>query len=112
VRRGLDLAARFGGEEFVILMPGAGCAEAHVAAERVRTAIATLRVFHPGGIGGGFVSVSIGVAAMYPSGPDTSPAALLRAADAAMYEAKAAGRDRVMGAGHAAVDADAPSRPR
>jgi len=110
VRRGQDLAARFGGEEFVILMPGAGCGDAHVAAERVRAAIAASRVFHPGRIGGGFVSVSIGVAAMYPSAPDASPAALLRAADAAMYEAKAAGRDRVMGDGRPAVDADAVSR--
>ena len=110
VRRGQDLAARFGGEEFVILMPGAGCAEAHVAAERVRTAIATLRVFHPGRTGGGFVSVSIGVAMMYPCGPDTSPAGLLKAADAAMYEAKAGGRDRVMGGGRPAVDAETASR--
>jgi diguanylate cyclase (GGDEF)-like protein len=110
VRQDSDLAARFGGEEFVVLMPKACHADAYKAAERIHTAISALRVFHPGRIGRGFVSVSIGVATMIPSGPDASPTDLLRQADAAMYEAKAAGRDRVMGDRRSEVAAGAASR--
>jgi diguanylate cyclase (GGDEF)-like protein len=96
VRRGNDLAARFGGEEFVVLMPATDQDEAHEIAERIRIAIAALRVFHPARIGRGFVSVSIGVAAMTPGAPGVTSTALLAAADDAMYAAKTAGRDRVM----------------
>jgi diguanylate cyclase (GGDEF)-like protein len=105
VRSARDLAARFGGEEFVVLMPAANLDEASQIAERVRTAIAALRVFHPGQIGRGFVSVSIGVAAVDPASPGATAAGLLVAADAAMYAAKAAGRDRVMGNERPAIGA-------
>jgi diguanylate cyclase (GGDEF)-like protein len=98
VRQGLDLAARFGGEEFVVLMPRTEHVEAHEVAERVRAAIAALQVFHPGRVGDGFVSVSIGVAAMLPGTQAAEPAELIAAADAALYAAKRAGRDRVVSA--------------
>jgi diguanylate cyclase (GGDEF)-like protein len=104
-RGGLDLAARFGGEEFVVLMPATGYLEALEIAERVRAAIAALQVFHPGQIGRGFVSVSIGVAAMRPASLGDEPRTLLAAADAAMYAAKDAGRDRVMQARRSTLDA-------
>jgi diguanylate cyclase (GGDEF)-like protein len=109
VRHGADLAARFGGEEFVVLMPGTGHDEARRFAERGRTAIAALRVFHPGRVGRGFVSVSIGVATVRPADPGSTSATLLTTADAAMYAAKAAGRDRVMGDGVSALDAERAS---
>ncbi|TPG49908.1 GGDEF domain-containing protein [Roseomonas nepalensis] len=98
VRGHRDIPARFGGEEFVVLLPNTGLEEAAEIAERIRTAIAALRVFHPGRVGEGFVSVSIGVAAMRPSAA-TPPSALVRAADQALYAAKAAGRNRVVPAG-------------
>jgi diguanylate cyclase (GGDEF)-like protein len=96
MRREHDFAARFGGEEFVVLMPATDDDAAVKSAERVRAAIGSLRVFHPGRIGRGFVSVSIGVASMDPAAPDGTPAALLAAADQAMYAAKTSGRDRVV----------------
>lgn len=96
MRRGQDIAARFGGEEFIVLMPNTRDDEAFGLAERIRAAIAAQRMFHPGRIGHGSVSVSIGVAAMCPAAPGAEPAGLIAAADGAMYTAKLAGRDRVM----------------
>jgi diguanylate cyclase (GGDEF)-like protein len=83
--RGSDLAARWGGEEFVVVVPGAGAAEASAFAERVRGAVATAS--------GGALTLSAGVAA---AGGPSDPRALLAAADRAMYEAKRAGRDRTV----------------
>ncbi len=112
VREARDLPARFGGEEFVVLMPATELDQAWEIAERVHTAIAALQVFHPGRDGRGFVSVSIGVAAMRASAPDATPVDLLAAADGAVYAAKAAGRDRVMRAQASAADAARAGRPR
>jgi diguanylate cyclase (GGDEF)-like protein len=95
-RRDSDLAARFGGEEFVLLLPGRDAVAAQAVAERVRTAIVALQVFHPGRVGEGFVSVSIGVASSKPGVSGATPAGLIAASDAALYSAKRNGRDRVM----------------
>jgi diguanylate cyclase (GGDEF)-like protein len=79
-----DLAARWGGEEFVVVLPREGAAGGHALAERVRAALAAT------GLG---VTVSAGVgAAEAPFDPRT----LLASADAAMYAAKRAGRDRTV----------------
>jgi diguanylate cyclase (GGDEF)-like protein len=83
--RGADLAARWGGEEFVVVLPGAGEEAASAFAERVRAAVATAS--------GGSLTLSAGVAAA--TGPSDSRA-LLAAADTALYEAKRAGRDRTV----------------
>jgi diguanylate cyclase (GGDEF)-like protein len=95
VRQG-DTVGRFGGEEFVVLLPGIGRADVLGIAERVRVAVGELNVVISAG--GGTVrvsglSVSIGVARF----PDTGPALddVLRAADAALYRAKDAGRNQV-----------------
>jgi diguanylate cyclase (GGDEF)-like protein len=98
VRADHDLAARFGGEEFVVLMPATEHDEAHKIAERVRAAISALQLFHPGLVGRSFVTVSIGIAAMSCDQPAARSSVLLGAADAALYAAKAAGRDRIMSA--------------
>ena len=82
-----DVLARYGGEEFVVFLPGARLAEAAAVAERLRRE-AALRVR----AGAAPVSVSIGVAERAADEP--LDAALARA-DAAVYAAKAAGRDRV-----------------
>jgi diguanylate cyclase (GGDEF)-like protein len=89
VRAG-DLAARIGGEEFALLLPGAALPDALELAERVRAAIAAASV----DVGGTplAVTVSLGCAALAPGEP---PAALLARADARLYEAKRDGRNRV-----------------
>lgn len=88
--RASDLAARIGGEEFVLLLPGADREAACAVAERVRAEIAA-RDFT--GIAAGIrVTLSAGVAVDNGRG-DTSH--LLRDADAALYRAKGEGRDRV-----------------
>jgi diguanylate cyclase (GGDEF)-like protein len=82
--RGGDLAARWGGEEFVVVLPGADADAGHALAERVRGAVAAT------GLG---VTVSAGVGA---GEAPFDPGALLASADAAMYAAKRAGRDRTV----------------
>lgn len=92
-RRPSDYPARYGGEEFVAILPYTGLDGAAEVAERIRLAVQELHLPHDRSVKG-FVSVSVGVAATAPlRGQD--PAPLLAAADAALYEAKAAGRDTV-----------------
>jgi diguanylate cyclase (GGDEF)-like protein len=92
VSRTADTAGRLGGEEFALLLPETTAAEGVVLAERLRSAVTELAVQH-GGVTIAF-TCSIGVA---EQGSTTdSMNALLNAADAAMYRAKAEGRDRVV----------------
>ena len=85
-----DVPARYGGEEFIVLLPDCDLEGAIDAAERIRARLGE-EVFE-----GGAVTVSIG-AAEYPEHGDTTNA-LIGAADAALYEAKDGGRDRVVAA--------------
>lgn len=89
--RGSDTVARFGGEEFVLLLVGLGLSEAAHIAERLCTAVRNAEIAHGGRVMA--VTVSIGVATVSAGDPDIE-AAIARA-DAALYEAKARGRDRV-----------------
>jgi len=89
--RAEDIACRYGGEEFAVLLPDATVGQAMVRAEQIRQGIGKIVVdFHGEKLTG--VTVSIGVAVLPAHG--VSPDALLRAADAALYVAKAEGRDR------------------
>ena len=94
--RDYDLAGRFGGEEFSLLLPQTRAVDAFRIAERVRANIAGLSIIAPGAAGGERVqvTVSIGVAAL-DSGSKRELAELVAAADAALYRAKAGGRDQV-----------------
>jgi diguanylate cyclase (GGDEF)-like protein len=94
--RDYDLAGRFGGEEFTLLLPQTRAVDAIRIAERVRSTIAGLSIIAPGAEGGERVqvTVSIGVAAL-DSGSDREFAQLMAAADAALYRAKSSGRDQV-----------------
>ena len=94
--RDYDQAGRFGGEEFALLLPQTRAVDAFRIAERVRSAISGLCIIAPGATGGErvHVTVSIGVAAL-DSGGKREYAELMAAADAALYRAKASGRDQV-----------------
>ena len=91
--RGTDMVARFGGEEFVVVMGDTTRELAAMVAERIRERIAAEPIALPDDPNGINVSVSIGIATAGPE--DTTPDDLLRRADAAMYRAKAGGRNRV-----------------
>jgi diguanylate cyclase (GGDEF)-like protein len=91
--RKLDLAARYGGEEMALILPGTNRAVASAIAETIRKAIAAKPVPHesqqiP-------VTASFGVASFEPGSPITQPAHLIRAADLALYNAKHSGRNCV-----------------
>lgn len=92
--RGIDLACRYGGEEFVILMPDTEHEVAERIAERIRGEIESLP-FRTGAQDEPLnVTVSIGVASWSPADADAS--ALMKRADNALYEAKSGGRNRVV----------------
>jgi two-component system cell cycle response regulator len=95
--RGADLAARFGGEELIVIVQG-GEREACALAERVRHAVAELAIPVPDGLAG--TTISAGVAT-FPREPDAGR--LLDAADAALYDAKRRGRNRVIASTDVAV---------
>jgi len=90
-----DTVCRFGGEEFVIILPTADLNGAHGRAERIRSKLRELTVLHQGQ-SLGMITVSVGVSALPEHG--TSAKELLEAADAALYRAKREGRDRVVNA--------------
>jgi diguanylate cyclase (GGDEF)-like protein/PAS domain S-box-containing protein len=91
--RAEDIVCRFGGEEFVIILPLADANATQGRAERIRAKLHELTVLHEGKSVGA-VTVSVGVAALPAHGE--SSRALLEAADAALYRAKREGRDRVV----------------
>ncbi len=93
--RAEDIVCRFGGEEFVIILPTANLNASCARAERIRSKLRELTVLHQGQ-SLGMVTVSVGVAVLPEQG--TSPKELLEAADAALYRAKRDGRDRVVAA--------------
>lgn len=94
VSRAGDLAARYGGEEFVILIPGADHPTTLAFAEILRHACEALAIQHPASPTGPFVTISLGVATCHPS-KDITTGSLVADADAALYRAKQAGRNRV-----------------
>jgi diguanylate cyclase (GGDEF)-like protein len=90
--RGHDIGCRYGGEEFILLLPGCSSARARERAIDLLDAVRSLRLTHEDRVLGR-ITASIGLA-QFPQDGDT-PGALIAAADAALYEAKAAGRDRL-----------------
>ena len=88
ILRGIDSAARFGGDEFALILPQAYAEGALIVAERLRAQISQIQI-----PGFGNLSASIGVATFPSHG--SSRTELIVAADAALYSAKGGGRDRV-----------------
>ncbi len=91
-----DMAARYGGEEFVVLYPGVAKADALRLAEGLRRAVESAAIAHGARQPLGALTISGGVATF----PEDSANAvdLIRCADQALYEAKAAGRNRIVAA--------------
>ncbi|MGA0593551.1 PleD family two-component system response regulator [Enterovirga sp. CN4-39] len=94
--RGVDLVARYGGEEMVVVVPEASLDEARFVAERIRERVGSTPFGFADKTRALDVTVSIGVAARQPS--DTSAQDLLKRADLALYRAKDQGRNRVIAA--------------
>jgi diguanylate cyclase (GGDEF)-like protein len=92
-RRPGDVAARVGGEEFAVLLPGASMADAVAIAQALRGGVSALKMEHLDSPEK-HVTISIGVAALLPRS-DQAARTILDAADAALYRAKRSGRNRV-----------------
>ena len=106
--RGEDIACRYGGEEFLLILPGASMEIALERAESLRLAVKEMHQHYQGLKP---ASLSLGVA-VYPDHGDTG-LQLIQSADAALYRAKKAGRDRVMAAEYAeeTITAAPPASP-
>jgi diguanylate cyclase (GGDEF)-like protein len=91
VLRGYDLIGRYGGEEFLAVLPGCDIQRACQVAERMRQAVAA----EPVDAGGVAVPVTVSLGAAAATEPGVEALALIKAADEALYRAKAKGRNRV-----------------
>ncbi len=91
--RSADVASRYGGEEFCILLPQTGIAEAGTIADRIRDRVATTQFPHGKSQPLGRVTISVGVSTIAKN-IDT-PENIIAAADRALYQAKSLGKDRV-----------------
>jgi two-component system, chemotaxis family, response regulator WspR len=93
--RPTDLTARFGGEEFVVVLPATPAVSLPALGERLRHNVEALRIPHSGATVGGIVTISIG-GATRTSENDKPFLPLIEAADTALYEAKKSGKNRVV----------------
>jgi diguanylate cyclase (GGDEF)-like protein len=91
--RGSDIACRYGGEEFMLILSPSAAEGARQRAEKIREGAGLLRVPHASQ-DLGIITLSLGVAIFPDHAPD--PAALIKAADVALYQAKRDGRNRVV----------------
>jgi diguanylate cyclase (GGDEF)-like protein len=95
LKRPADLAARYGGEEFVMVLPETDAEAGRGVAERARIAVEEINIPHLFSTAADHVTVSIGVAVLYPES-DISPETALKIADQNLYRAKQEGRNRVV----------------
>ena len=96
VEREDDLAARYGGEELAVLLPGRDLRQARRLAEGLRRKVEAAAMAHPDSTVAPHVTVSIGVSVLWPA-LEAAPERLIAVADHALYMAKAGGRNRVVG---------------
>jgi diguanylate cyclase (GGDEF)-like protein len=93
--RATDLAVRYGGDEFAVVLPQTSKTEAFAVAEKLRLVMETTAFAHLSAGGGASVEVLISVGVAAAGGPVPSPDDLLEAADRALYRAKQNGRNQV-----------------
>lgn len=89
-----DLVARYGGEEFVVILPNTPPEGALQVAEEIQSNLRDLEIVHSDSRVGSYVTLSLGVASTIPS-PESTSGMLIATADEALYEAKAAGRNKI-----------------
>lgn len=94
--RGMDLACRYGGEEFLVAMPDTEKREARLVAERLREEIASQKIVINGGRDELNVTCSIGISSTEDGKKEDTAQKLIKRADQALYEAKTHGRNRVV----------------
>jgi diguanylate cyclase (GGDEF)-like protein len=97
VKRPFDLVARYGGEEFAVLLPDTDVPGAQKLAEEMRASVESLTIPHAASTVSARVTMSCGVATILPAA-GSEPASLVAASDACLYQAKRAGRNRVVSA--------------
>ena len=95
VRRAQDMVCRFGGEEFIILLPETDQAGAAILAEHIRHKIVALDIRHSPNFKDQPVTVSLGISTAVPAHKEESPRKIIEQADNALYKAKKQGRNRV-----------------
>lgn len=93
--RGGDSVYRYGGEEFLLILPEQTLESAGIAAERLRRGVEELAITYPVGTAGAIVTISVGIAAFDPANEMTADD-VLKEADLALYRAKESGRNRVV----------------
>lgn len=90
-----DFFGRFGGEEFVLILPETDAQAAHRVAQRCRELLAEQRIPHAKSRVSDFLTISMGIHTIVPT-PDSHPADLIRSVDARLYQAKRAGRNCII----------------
>ncbi|NJN74059.1 MAG: diguanylate cyclase [Limnothrix sp. RL_2_0] len=93
VKRPTDLVARYGGEEIIVVLPDTQSADASMLAQRIQESVRALKILHKNSEIASYVTVSLGVASVSEPYHSQNRERLLAIADAALYEAKANGRD-------------------
>lgn len=97
LRNSPDLLCRYGGEEFVAILPSTDLQGAMISAHRMRESLANLDIPHQHSPIADCVTMSVGISVVFPCAlrPDTTPSVLTAKADTALYEAKDRGRNRI-----------------
>lgn len=93
-QRAQDMVCRYGGEEFAVILPDTDMEGARLIAERIRAAVADLKIQHAKSDSGNIVTISAGLASISPS-QGMTPHELISLADQGLYEAKSKGRNQV-----------------
>lgn len=95
LKRPADLAARYGGEEFVVVLPNTNVGGAVYIANAIQKEVKQLCIPHSTSSAANYVTLSIGISTVVPTA-ESAPSSLIAAADKALYEAKAQGRNRAI----------------